>query len=248
MLAFPRFRRAETRRSYRPAVIARDAAQLTMRGQPGSRRLLAGHGGRTVFHTAAGRPVTMGHPATAGEELMLFARGLGPQVPSAAGGSGRNPVRQRLVGEFGSRAVRRAVNATRVSNLNCRLPASDCSLEVGAWELRRETDRPFGRGCWLRPPPTLLPETDLGRRAVLDSRVPRRDHPRLGPPGGASSRYGSAGFDRIAETNGATGLLARTAACFRAAVPGSKPSPPPAPPHGRQPACGAADSSQAAHT
>jgi uncharacterized protein (TIGR03437 family) len=42
-------------------------------------------GGRAVFHAADGRPVTTGHPATVGEALTLYARSLGPQLPSAAG-------------------------------------------------------------------------------------------------------------------------------------------------------------------
>ncbi len=51
--------------------------------------IVVGHAGRAVFHAADGRPVTTGHPATVGEELTLYARSLGPQLPSAAGGSGQ---------------------------------------------------------------------------------------------------------------------------------------------------------------
>jgi len=51
--------------------------------------IVAGHAGRAVFHATDGRPVTTGHPASAGEELTLYARNLAPQAPSAAGGAGQ---------------------------------------------------------------------------------------------------------------------------------------------------------------
>ncbi len=51
--------------------------------------IVVAHGGRAVFHAADGRPVTTGHPATVGEELTLYARSLGPQLPSAAGAGGQ---------------------------------------------------------------------------------------------------------------------------------------------------------------
>jgi hypothetical protein len=47
--------------------------------------IVVGDAGRAVFHAVDGRPVTTGHPATADEELTLYARSLGPQLPSAAG-------------------------------------------------------------------------------------------------------------------------------------------------------------------
>jgi uncharacterized protein (TIGR03437 family) len=47
--------------------------------------IVVGDAGRAVFHAADGRPVTTGHPATVDEELTLYARSLGPQLPSAAG-------------------------------------------------------------------------------------------------------------------------------------------------------------------
>ena len=48
--------------------------------------ILVGHNGRAVFHAADGRPVTVGHPATEGEELTLEARSLSPSGLSAGGG------------------------------------------------------------------------------------------------------------------------------------------------------------------
>jgi len=45
--------------------------------------------GRAVFHAADGRPVTTGHRATVGEELTMYARSLGPQLPSAADAGGQ---------------------------------------------------------------------------------------------------------------------------------------------------------------
>jgi hypothetical protein len=52
-------------------------------------RIVVGHAGQAVFHAADGRPVTTGHPATAGEELTLYARSLGPQLPSAGDQGGQ---------------------------------------------------------------------------------------------------------------------------------------------------------------
>ena len=51
--------------------------------------IVVGRTGQAVFHTADGRPVTTRHPATAGEELTLYARSLGPQLPSATGEGGQ---------------------------------------------------------------------------------------------------------------------------------------------------------------
>jgi uncharacterized protein (TIGR03437 family) len=51
--------------------------------------IVVGHDDRAVFHAADGRPVTTGHPATVGEELTLYARSLGPELPSAASGGGQ---------------------------------------------------------------------------------------------------------------------------------------------------------------
>ena len=53
--------------------------------------ILIGHGSRAVFHAADGRPVTTGHPATAGEELTLYARSLGPPLPWPTGQGGQLP-------------------------------------------------------------------------------------------------------------------------------------------------------------
>jgi hypothetical protein len=51
--------------------------------------IVVGPDGRAVVRAADHRPVTMGHPATAGEELTLEASSLGPSVPSATGGGGQ---------------------------------------------------------------------------------------------------------------------------------------------------------------
>ena len=48
--------------------------------------IVVGHAGRAVFHAADGRPVTRGHPATVGEELTLYVRSSGPQLPLPGGG------------------------------------------------------------------------------------------------------------------------------------------------------------------
>jgi hypothetical protein len=83
-----------------PASVTEDPANRRINGGNRSRflvqllpafrpEIVIGHAGRAVFHAADGRPVTTGHPATANEELTLYARNLAPQVPSAAGAGGQ---------------------------------------------------------------------------------------------------------------------------------------------------------------